>query len=429
MYKKIKEGELLMKIDLIEGNKTNNVLPIYKYEFFTDVMWIDWYEDKRKKFCLISVRRKNIETGATVKVIHPISEYLLWKFSSKSPNTMKKCCDILIAFLNWLHNNYKHLNLTTLSDLRPYHGTEFLNYLPSARNVNRRTVAGYERQLTNFYKWLSNEGILAKIPPSMFVKKKGPWGEYYQSPFDGVIYPKASQKKIEHAFPLQYLPLLLEISVIVSPRITLGIYIQFMGGLRNGEVVNLRRTEVQRRIKNGDFIFNVKDQYFRTDIKDHTSSEVKKPRTQEVFNVKGWLTKLYEDHKVRFKPSDGSDALFVNAEGKAMTAKSYSQYFNKVKNRFCDYLKAYGDADDIALSDHLRIVDWSTHIGRGTFSNMIAERTDNPFLLAYKRGDSNPNSVLPYIAKTTKIRQKIEKAFSNLNNDYMPRLVERRKNQ
>jgi integrase len=418
---------------MAKSQPLNNLVPIYKYEFFTDVMWIDWYGENKKKFCLISVRRINIETGATVKVIHPISEYLLTRFSSLGPNTMKKCADNLVAFLNYLHTHYKELELTSLTELKVSHGVKFLNYLSQYGNskgqtVNRGTLSLYNRYLTNFYKWLSDRGYLPEIPSSQFVKVEGPWGSYFKSPFKGVIYPAPSRKKIEHALPLQYFPLLLEISVILAPRITLGIYIQFMGGLRHSEVVNLGRSEFQRRIKNGDFIFTVKDRFYRTDIKDHTSSEVKKDRTQEVFNIKGWLTELFESHKIRFKPTDGSDALFVNRDGKAMIAKSYSQYFNKVKNSFCNYLKAYGDEDDVALADHLRYVDWSTHIGRGTFTNMIAERTDNPFLIAYKRGDSNPMSSIPYIQKTTRIREKLEATFSNLNNNYMPSLVERRKN-
>jgi integrase len=416
-----------------ENEAPNNILPIYKYEFFTDVMWIDWYgENQKKKFCLISVRRTNLETDATVKLIHPVSEYLLIRYSSASPNTMKKVADNLVVFFNYLHNHCKELNLTSLTELKVSDGVKFLNHISHNKNSKgkdlvRGTVVGYNRCLTNFYKWLSDQGFLPEIPASRFVLVEGPWGKYFKSPFTGVQYPSSSQKKIEHAFPLQYFPLLLEISVIIAPRITLGIYIQFMGGLRHGEVTNLSRSHFQRRIKNGDFIFDVKDHHHRTDIKDHTSTEVKKPRTQEVFNIKDWLPKLFEDHKVRFKPKDGGDALFVNRDGKAMTAKSYSQYFNNVKDRFCDYLKAYGDEEDVALAGHLRYVNWSTHIGRGTFTNMIAERTDNPFLIAYKRGDSTPESSLPYIQKTARIRKKIEAAFSNLNNKYMPSLVERRK--
>ncbi|EJR42295.1 MULTISPECIES: hypothetical protein [Bacillus cereus group] len=420
---------MVMSEDVNGSLEKNNVLPVYKYEFFTDVIWIDNWYGTEKKFALISVRRINKESGAIVKVIHPLSEFILSKHGNNDYNTMKKYADNLIAFLNYLHNYAKELDITTLSGLQLSHGNQFLNYLGKEKKVSGKTVHGYERTLTRFYVFLSEKGLLPEVSPEKFVKKENQWGiKYYMSPFNGVVYPPLAEKKKEHIFPIQYFPLLMEISIIVAPRITLGIYMQFMGGLRNGEVVNITRTQAIRRIGNGDFTITVKNRKFRSDIKDHVSSEVKRERSQEIFNIKNWLTTLFEDHKFRFHNTDGGNALFVNSRGKAMTAKSYSQYFNKVKNAFCDYLKEHGDEDDIVVADHLRTVDWSTHIGRGTFTNMVAERTDNPFLLAFKRGDKNPQSALPYIAKTARIRKKIEQTFSNLNNEYMPRLIERRKN-
>ena len=408
-------------------NENISILPIYKYKFFTDVMWIKWGNHK-KKFALISVRRINEANGAIVKVIHPISEFILSKYSSRDYATMKKYADNIVGFLNYILENRKQLNIKSLYQLKLSHGVEFLNYKGTEDKVNSNTVRGYERTLTNLYVFLSKKGFLMEIPPNEFVKKENQWGKkYYESPFKGVKYPENRHTKLEHLFPLKYLPLLLEISVIIAPRITLGIYMQFMGGLRSGEVVNISRTQALRKIKNGDFILDVKNRDYRTDIKDHSGSEVKRKRNQEIFNIKDWLSTLFDDHTYRFKPKDGSNALFVNAKGKAMTAKSYSQYFNNVKVSFCDYLVVYGDEDDIVVSDHLRTVDWRTHIGRGTFTNMVAERTDNPFLIANKRGDKQITSALPYIARTRRIREKIEQAFSNLNNNYIPSLVERRK--
>ncbi|RAS89623.1 hypothetical protein A3863_10410 [Priestia endophytica] len=212
----------------------------------------------------------------------------------------------------------------------------------------------------------------------------------------------------------------------MAPRISLGIYLQFMGGLRVGEVVNIKRTQAMRRVRNGDFILDIRDQNFRTDIKDIISSSVKRPRTQEIFNIKEWLPTLFEDHIARFSTGDGSKALFVNNRGKAMTSKSYSQYFNNVKNAFCHYLRRYGDEDDIIVADHLQMIDWSTHIGRGTFTNIVADKTDNPFLLAFKRGDKKVDSALPYLSKTVRLRKKIEELFNSLNNEYIPRLVNER---
>ncbi|MFP7493034.1 hypothetical protein SFC66_04525 [Terribacillus saccharophilus] len=418
----------------------DNLLPIHSYVFFTDVIVVNWgSNDEKKKFALVSVKKINPNSGAQIKVIHPISQFILEKYNSRGFNTMRKYSNHLVTFLNYIQAHKTELKMTSITQLKLSHGVQFLNDLGNGKITGKkkaggkrsaRTVSEYERTLTNFFSYLSKKGFLPEIPLNIFQKKEMHIGDsrvnYIESPFKGVIYPAPAKDKKEHLFPLKYFPLLLEISILEAPRIALGIYMQFMGGLRCGEIVNLSRTQVTKRIKNGDFLISIKDRNYRFDIKDHTSSEVKRVRYQEVFNIKDWLTVLFNDHVLLYRTIDGTDALFVNSHGKAMTAKSYNQYFNKVKTAFCDYLNVYGDADDIVVANHLRTVDWSSHIGRGTFTNMIAERTDNPFLIAYKRGDKKISSALPYIAKTTRLRQKIEEAFSNLNNSYIPNLVERR---
>jgi hypothetical protein len=407
----------------------DNITNLIQYKFFTDVVWIDWYGEK-KQFALVSLRkRSNLENTKNnrIKVIHPVSEFLMFRYSTRAYSTMKKHADNLSAFLNYLCESRGQLGIKSLKELKLSHGTQFLNYLGREKGVRRDTIKSYERTITNFYVFLSKKELLPSIPKNKFVKKENSWNKsFYESPFVGINYPTSTPIKKEHAFPMKYFPLFLEISVMEAPRITLGIYLQFMGGLRAGEVVNIKRAEAKRRVKNGDFLLDIKEQHFRSDIKDRSGSGVKRTRTQSFYNIKDWLPTIFHDHIERFKPVDNSNALFVNRDGKPMTAKSYSQYFNKVKKQFCNYLKAYGDEDDIVVADHLRTIDWSTHIGRGTFTNMVAENTDNPFLVAYKRGDSQPESSLPYMAKTTRLRSKIENMFETLNNDYIPKLVGRR---
>lgn len=414
----------------------NDIIPFHQFHFFTDVIWLDWYGGK-KQFAVISLAKSinlNVSDGARsvsseVKIIHPVSEFIISRYYAREYATMKKHSDNLVGFLNYILRNRKSLNIAAITDLKLSHGTQFLNYLGREKKVSRGTVKLYERTLTNFYVFLSDKELLLEVSKSKFIRKQDQWGrKFYESPFAGVIYPGYKISKKEHAFPLRYFPLLLEIAILEAPRIALGIYLQFFGGLRVGEVVNISRDSAKRRIAYGDFLIKLEKQNFRSDIKDRSGTSVKRKRHQEIYNIKNWLTVLFNDHHLRFVPIDGTNALFVNRDGKAMTAKSYSQYFNRVKKLFCDYLKQYGSAEDIVVSDHLRFSDWSTHIGRGTFTNMIAEQTENPFLVAYKRGDRQLDSSLPYMAKTTRLRQKIEQLFEGLNNEYMPKLVDRRNN-
>lgn len=93
-------------------------------------------------------------------------------------------------------------------------------------------------------------------------------------------------------------------------------------------------------------------------------------------------------------------ALFINRDGKAMTAESYKYRFNKVKAEFLNYLKII---DDPKYNDYSTF-KWSTHIGRGIFTNFIISQglctiqgVFNPRLLADLRGDKNTSSAKDYI--------------------------------
>jgi len=167
----------------------------------------------------------------------------------------------------------------------------------------------------------------------------------------------------------------------------------------------------------------------RTDIKDTSGSNyVKRPRKQRVFNINGWLNILLEDHLELYNiDADGSGALFINSEGKAMTGKSYRQYFDKVKRNFIKYLREQGNQEDILVANHLNISKWSTHIGRGTFTNLLAEFAENPYDVAFPRGDKQLTSSLSYMSKTERMRLKIEERIQYMHNEYLPQLIERKK--
>ena len=77
------------------------------------------------------------------------------------------------------------------------------------------------------------------------------------------------------------------------------------------------------------------------------------------------------------------------------------------------------------LGLHLNQIKWSTHIGRGTFSNLLAEFAENPYEIAQPRGDNNLNSSLAYIKRSVRIHEKIQQKFSNLHEVYIPSLIER----
>lgn len=301
------------------------------------------------------------------------------------------------------------------------HGNQYLNDLV-LEGVSRETIKDAERTLTYFYRWLSKINCVPNIPLDLFVRKESYYGSYYESPFQP-IYPTKLPKRIEHTLPLSYIPLLLEVAISVAKPIALGIYIQIFGGLRISEVVNLKRTQVGRRMRYGDFVLKLQNQNFRTDLKENAS--VKKERTQRVFQINDWGNSLFKDHIELFKPNDGSGALFVNRDGKALSQRSYRQYFDKVKRNLITLLENHGDSEQKLLANHLKYMKWSTHIGRGTFTNMIAEFAENPYEISLPRGDSNINSSLTYMVSTERLHKKIESKFSNMYESYIPKLITR----
>jgi hypothetical protein len=415
------------KKNVININVKNN------YEFITIPIWIKFGETKdhkplKKQTMAIGLRDNN--TG--VHIIHPISNFILsWRWRTREFNTKRKHATNIVKFLNYLLLNKKH-TIKSLADLDITTGNAYLNSLTNDHR-KRETITDASRTLTSFYVWLSQNSCLPKIGDNIFEskKKKNPYSgsTYFESLFNPIL-PQRTKSNRKHLFPVKYIPLLIEICILFAHPITLGLYLQIFGGLRAGEVVNLRRTQFRKRLNSADFLLNIKEQQFRTDIKDSSGSNyVKKIRKQQILQIKDWGNILFKDHVEFYKDKDinGTGALFINRDGLPMTGKSYSQYFYKVKDKFIKFLMDYGTVEDKVIATDLRLADWGTHIGRGTFTNLIAEEIENPAELMFLRGDSDLLSCLPYLAKTERVRKKVEERINHMHTDYIPSLINRLK--
>lgn len=392
-------------------------------KFSTISIWIDYVfhnngDVDKKHFAVIGLK----ETELDIHVIHPISQFVLDNWKNKQYNTQRKHANNVVQYLNYLVDNKRKLKISSLQDLNISHGTAYLNNL-AFKGVNKSTVKDAERTLTQFYYWMAKIDVIPLIPENILEKKVTQLGTYFESPFNP-LYPSKSIKRIEHTLPISYIPLLLEVAIAVAKPIALGLYFQLFGGLRVSEVINLKRTQVARRMQEGDFILELKNQNFRTDLKEHSS--VKKERTQRVLEINDWGHNLYKDHVNLYKSKNKSNALFVNRDGNALSQRSYRQYFQKVKLNFIALLENHGDNEQKILAKHLKYMKWSTHIGRGTFTNMIAEDAENPYEISHLRGDSNINSALTYMVSTERIHKKIEDKFSNMHEVYLPKLITRK---
>jgi hypothetical protein len=104
-------------------------------------------------------------------------------------------------------------------------------------------------------------------------------------------------------------------------------------------VVNIKRTSIKQRLDGDVVLINIKENLFRTDIKDANGSNyVKRSRPQQVFVLKDWFESLYNDHLKLYKCRDHSGALFVNRDGKAMSVKVIGSILIKLRNTSLGFL-------------------------------------------------------------------------------------------
>ncbi len=410
----------------VNNRKIIEIFP-NKYEFITTTIWSnDAIKKTKKQLALICIR----ETATNLQVIHPLSNFIInWKWKDRAYNTQRKQAKNIVRFLNYLLS--KGMVIKSLSNLTIEIGNEYLDSMVS-EGRRRDTVTDAGRSLTAFYVWLSKQGLLTEINENFIESKKytnpKTYKSFYESLFSPILPPKMATNR-KHLIPTKYIPLLLEIATLYAHPIVLGIYLQIFGGLRAGEVVNLKRTQIKKKLDSGDFLLDIKEKNFRMDLKDSSGAiYVKKNRKQQVLQIKDWGEILYKEHFEIYKDQDitNTGALFINRDGLPMSGKSYCQYFYKVKDKFVNFLRDYGTAEDRIIAADLRISNWGTHIGRGTFTNLIAEEIENPAELMFLRGDSDLLSSLPYLAKTDRVRKKIEDRLQKMHEEYVPTLVLRK---
>ncbi|APQ73287.1 TPA: hypothetical protein ACXDAY_002487 [Clostridium botulinum] len=389
-------------------------MSIERYVFKKKVVNLKLSKNIIKKVPLVIV----YDNRDKIYIVHPISQFIFDNYFNSKFNSQRMAIDKVIPFLNYVVSKG-----VKLSELRFVHGERFLNSL-SLNGLAKNTVKKYEQVLTKFYYWLSKNKII-KIQISKFIINEKE--KYVQSPFKKIIYnPSLPTNNIIHTIKLELVPMFLDTAIKETNIIALGVYFQLFGGLRKGAIVNLKKSSVNLMGVNGEYgiELNIKKNYFRNDIADSSgSTEVKKQRKQIVLSVgNNILTYLYQNHINKYT-NNKTDALFSNNNGKAMTGASYEYYFKKLRQAF---IRRLLDSDDIRLNGYGKVLStqkWSTHIGRGIFSNMVAEYS-NELQLSIIRGDSNVNSSRIYVEKSEKAINKISDALNKMYFDVIKDLKE-----
>ncbi|WP_110114946.1 hypothetical protein [Bacillus sp. CGMCC 1.16541] len=399
-------------------NKVISIKRSIQYRFLQEVCKIEKVypngNKELKEYVLIMVEQNN--EGCKRSIVHPLSEYLLQpskRGGRLKVNSLSTKASYIVRFLNYVLIENSHVfRVNDVMDLRFEHGVEFLNYYATT-GVKRDTVKACENELKQLYYFLAKKNVLKFISLSDFEHGNSKYDSrgIVESPFYGIDYPDDDVDNVLHYLPQELVLIFLDTALTYVPRIALGVYFQFFGGLRVGEVVNISRSSVNLKGPFGKFgiVVNVKNRKFRKDLKHRSSGgAVKKIRKQAIYPYKGnVLEKIYKNHIENYKATDGSNALFVNDDGKAMTDYSYRYHFNKLKEIFIKRLKDSNDATIRNYAIFLKSKKWSTHLGRGVFSNMIAEVATNITQIRQARGDNTFDASMSYLSDTEKMTNEL----------------------
>ncbi|MCM3567560.1 hypothetical protein [Neobacillus mesonae] len=372
---------------------------------------------------------------------HPLSNFIKSELERKSLSltTQRNYAEEIKKFLNYIlecieneDETFLHLEEEGIFGLQLQHGARYISFLThrvKLGQIKSTQVFRTERILVRFFRWLIEQNITKENVQYREEIRivKGEKRTITISPFDnfelGTEYPnkrestKAKDIKL-HDFGngrLDLVNLFIRVAEIEAPDIALGIAFQCYGGLRRGEVVNLLRSSVKEPNKNdsGEFTLNIQDNWkiLFPDKELTVSEQVKKERIQAIFKVPIVL-ELYKKHKENLLRLErrgrikNKHALFCSIHtGKPITGMAYWERFTKVKDKFLEILEP-NEKDYQFLTSK----SWSTHIGRGIYTNMLV------FLLGWSasqvaiaRGDSNIQSAQDYIEEQN-VKKQTEEA-------------------
>lgn len=352
----------------------------------------------------------------------PLSNFIKREYRNKgkSINSQRNAAYAVTRFLNFLFQNlqqYNELKIGGLSNLNLQHGADYISHLSlksRANKLNSDYVKSEIQYINRFYHWLHEQQILNdKISVSYKTINYGRKAIeiknnlFESSPDLDVLLPTRNniQTNIIKDFGKNRNRLIVDFITTakkVEPLIVLGIVLQFFSGLRRSEVINLKISSFKWSNKN--LIVEVRDNQnvlFPNTV-NTADLQVKYPRDQLCI-CSEIIKPLYETHLSMLKKLnlDFPEAVFISDRSLApLRGKAYSAKIDKVKEHFLEHLLEKNEIEDYIL---LSSNKWSTHIGRGIFTNILIDLGLTPTQIALARGDRSLQSALSYVDENTLI--------------------------
>lgn len=360
-----------------------------------------------------------INTKNKREIPHPLTTFVYEKWKRTNYNTQYARAKHVASFLNYIaFDNGKSFKLLSLADLKIEHAIHFLDHKVK-NGCSRGTIQQYDSSIMYFYQFLCKKGLLHHFTLDMFKIRKGPKGKprgWESLFFDKLRHAPMKTNSEDKAKTLaeHHLIPFIHTALQVAPDIALGVYMSCFGGLRGSEVVSVKRSRITSLGVFGENGLIVK---LETDsmIAQGSNNRVKSPGKQPIDAMANLLRFLYEEHlKYYPEPKDDSDSLFVNKWGKAMQYQNYRTRFNKVRDEFINKLLKSNNSDDNLYGLSYMGLNWSTHIGRGIYSNRIAEQCHNLIQLMQLRRDSSPYSAIDYLVSTKKEKRLVSDSLEEM---------------
>lgn len=329
-----------------------------------------------------------------------------------------------------INNDFLLIKTNGLSKLELIHGSKYITNLSlqvQQHKLSAKYVKNQMMYIIYFYDWLKNQGIIKEDFTLTYRQVQSKHGvlSIVSNPFDDIELgtmivgrdEKVSTALVDFGSNRYMLTLkFINIARMISPEIALGICYQFFGGLRRSEVINLTKHSVKKSGKNTILEIRDNQDVLFTKIKNTSHLQVKNPRNQ-VLLANSLTDSIYKEHLTWLEQLNkeniikNKQALFIaSTTGNSMTGKQYYNKFTDIKNHF---LKQLSDEDNV--EDYLLLAqnNWSTHIGRGVFTNFLLDVGLNPTQIAIARGDRNINSALAYVDEKTAI-ESMNLAINNI---------------
>ncbi|XLP24176.1 hypothetical protein ACFMB7_09770 [Bacillus toyonensis] len=366
-------------------------------------------------------------------IVHPVTDFIRQNYSRHdyNYNTQKTVATWIVQFLNWLLiDNYEIYKLPSFKRLEIYHGVDFLNYLKMTpieegkknhgKLRGKSTLEKAHLYISEFYKFLSDKNILNEHIREQVQDKKSLFiGRGFSFPGRSL---ERQEFKLEHFPNKRLVTLFLETAQSVAPDIAFGVYLQMFGGLRRGEVVNILRKDLKLSGYYGSEGISVKIGYkpgLWTRLKDVSKCKVKRDTSifpvqfiQIIPQIVPSLVEELFDRLEKRKHINKFNALFIDDQGNPMSGAVYEDRFLAIKKVFLERVKNEFPGYYGILSDK----SWSTHIGRGIYTNMIAKLVKSPAELALLRADKSLEAALVYLSKEA-IRTEIQEGLQSMFDD------------